>query len=155
MADTIKLSDLTSRFTAVTEDELFETSEYQGVPGDYLSKKVTKSILLGYKQFVGTLTQSGTSNPTSNILCGDLGTVTFSRNSIGNYTCTATGLLTLTKLCVIFGNEIEIATTDYASIIVIPGSITVNTFDFYTRDQTGALSDDILKETTIEIRVYY
>jgi hypothetical protein len=154
MADEKKISELTERFTAVTQDEYFLISEYTGVPTIYESKKIKKSILLGYKQFVATLSQTGTSDPTANILCGDLGTVTFTRNSVGNYTATGTGLFALTKLVVRFGNEINTATTSHAFITVLQSSITVNSFDFTTRKNTGDLFDGILSETGIEIRVY-
>lgn len=155
MADTIKLSDLTSRFTAVTEDELFETSEYQGVPGDYLSKKVTKSILLGYKQFVGLLSQSGVANPTINQLCPDLGTVTIARTGIGVYQVTATGLLTLTKTMIHVGGVFNNGPIAFSIIQVGQTSLGLNGFIIYTHDDSLNLSDDILLDTPLEIRVYY
>lgn len=155
MADTIKLSDLTSRFTAVTEYELFETSEYQGVPGDYLSKKVTKSILLGYKQYVCLLSQSGVANPTINELCGDLGTVTIARTSLGVYQVTATGLLALTKTFINIGNVFNNGSIAFSVIQVGQNTLNLNGFTIYTFDDSFNLSDDVLLDTPLEIRVYY
>jgi len=157
MADTIKLSDLTERFTAVTEDELFEISEYQGIPGDYESKKVKRSRILGYSDFHAKLTQTGTSAPTKNELIANLGaTVSFVRNSVGNYTCNCVGAFSdPDKISVYFGNEFNIAISDTCHISVVPGSFTNDSFDFYTRDSSDAFSDDILEKTSIEIRKYY
>lgn len=144
MADTAKISDLTSRYTAVTEDELIEISEYQGTPGDYISKKIKKSILLGYKTWAGNISQSGTSAPTANELKNDFGSSpVFARTGGGAYTFTLTGLLTETKVAILTGQN----GSDVFYAIKQAGNDNVILF--------GTLSDDILDSNFLEIRVYY
>lgn len=160
MADTIKLSDLTSRFTAVTEDELFETSEYQGVPGDYLSKKITRSIFLGYKDYHVNLSQTGTAAPTKNEFINSFGATTFSftRLATGNYKCTAsTAIFAATKVVLIFGNMIDGSVSTYSNISVDWNTLTTTEFEFMTYNDSDphVPADGILKETFLEIRVYY
>ena len=149
MADTIKLSDLTSRFTAVTEDELFETSEYQGVPGDYLSKKVTKSILLGYKSYHNAPSQTGTSAPTSNEFKNDFGgTPSWSYVGPGRYDLTITGAFTANKTIALLSGAV-----DYTVSAARMGD---NVVRLYVDDLSSTGANNILDGSMLlEIRVYY
>lgn len=95
--ETAKTSDLDQRFTAVTEDELFEISEYQGTPGDYLSKFVKRSYILGYKSIQHQITQTGGAAPSQNELQNFIGSVAWSRVAAGDYELTGTNLFTANK----------------------------------------------------------
>lgn len=151
MADTAKISDLTARNTAVTEDELFEISEYQGTPGEYLSKKVKRSYILGYKSYIATLTQSGTNAPTANLLENSIGgTPVWSRDSAGNYRLTLTGLFTANKVVILMSQENDVKNNAIR--------LSDNVVQITSSDTTGGSevpSDGLLSNTTIEIRVYY
>jgi hypothetical protein len=144
MADEVKISDLTQRFTAITEEDFLLISEYQGTPGEYESKKIIKSRILGYKSWSGNISQAGTGAPTANELKNDFGTTpTFAYVGGGAYTLTLTGLLTEAKTAVFTGQN----GTDvfYAQKEVGNDNVVL----------LGAPGDDILSNNFLEIRVYY
>lgn len=152
MADEIKISQLTERFTAVTEDEYFLVSEYTGVPTIYESKKIKKSIFLGYKSFAFQITQVGTSAPTLNILMNDLSiSPIINYDNIGRYSLdlTGAGASSSSKICVL--NSIDLVNGGKNGYNA-PDATTVNLETF---DNSNAYSDDIYLDTFIEIRIYY
>ncbi len=97
-----------------------------------------------YKVYTALLTQTGSTAPTEVILENTLGTVTYSYQSTGDYLVTATGLLTTDKTAINCGvGSMEIS------------SLTNDSFTLFTFDLAAAsLSDDILRSSMIEIKVY-
>ena len=100
------------------------------------------------------LTQVGTSAPTATVLKNTLGTVSFARSSAGQYTVTATGLLTLNKTDISFNNVLNGATTVYANIAVDDATLTLNGFEILTIGDSATQVDEILLHTRIGIKVY-
>ena len=149
--DEAKTSDLAQRFTAITEDELIEISEYQGSPGVYESKFVKRSYILGYKSYIATLTQSGTSAPTANLLYSDLGgTPVWTRDSQGNYRLTITGAFTASKVVILMSQENGVKNNAIR--------LDANIVQITSADISGGTEfpdDGFLSDTSIEIRVYY
>ena len=94
------------------------------------------------KKYVALLTQTSAGTPTSIVLENTLGNVTFGYTSTGIYSVTATGLLTYNKTSVITGGAV-------CSI----DSLTTNGF-FLLSYNIPNLSNDVLNNTTLEIRVY-
>lgn len=102
-----------------------------------------------YKKYVANLTQSGTSAPTAIEFENTLGvTITYSYNSAGDYTLTASAsIFTEFYTWMIINasaNFIKIASIRWIDDV----TINIKTFD------TSALNDGILEDTAIEIRVY-
>ena len=153
MADETKISQLTERFTAVTEDEYFLISEYTGVPTIYESKKIKKTILLGFTEYASRLEQQVTNNPTQNVLCGDLGVVSYLRLGVGTYRCTGTGLFSVGKTFIVFGNVFNDAGINNGSVQINGTTLTSDEFEFTTYND-GVVSDNVLLDTAISIKVY-
>jgi len=143
MADEQKMSEFDEKFTALIETDYIPILVDDGL-GGFTNGICKKSILLGYKSYVATLTQSGTSAPTANELKNDFGSSpSFARTGGGAYTFTLTGLLTELKTAVFTGQN----GTDvfYAQKEVGNNNVVL----------LGAPGDDILQNSFLEIRVYY
>jgi hypothetical protein len=104
---------------------------------------------LGYKVYSALISQSGTSIPTANVFQNTLGaTISFTRSAIGVYVAT-------------FSSD---PTTDSAKILVVVSANslgvltqtakTTSTVGFRSYNYSAALSDDILANNFLEIRVY-
>lgn len=106
-----------------------------------------------YKVYAALLTQSGTDAPVATVLENTLGgTIVWTRNTIGNYTATLTGAFTLNKTCIVLGSNININDIDNA--VLNTSTLTVNDFILYTNATDTIAWDDVLLNTSIEIRVY-
>lgn len=153
-----KIPDLPETSLTPTDVELdeveFEIDNPDNASGERSERLTRKLIRGGYKDYVALLTQSGASNPTVIMLENGLGTISFARNSDGNFSVTATGLLVIGKTDVFFNNVINGAVTNFANIFVDYDTITVNGFDFVTYGDGGTAIDEVLKGTRITIRVY-
>jgi hypothetical protein len=130
-------------------------------PGTYKSSDGSNNMLkvprLPYKIYVATLTQSSTSAPTATVLENTLGgTVVWTRTGTGDYLATLSSAFTANKTIILTGPANDISgpfpATGYrasTSTVVIksfqPSSISIGQFD---------LSDGLLTEYSIEIRVY-
>lgn len=112
---------------------------------------------LPYKVYVAKITQTGTSDPTVTVLENTLGSnLTWQRNNSGNYSTGATTILAnMAKTTITCGsNAYTGQTTPITVFSNIAGAGGGNIyFGIYTYSGT-TLSDDILKSSTIEIRVY-
>ena len=107
----------------------------------------------GTKVYKALLTQTGTSAPVATVLVNTLGgTPTFGYNGIGLFSCTATGLLTLNKTAVSFGNHISVNDVDQA--IITAQSLSINGFDFSVYNWDTNAFNGILNNTLITIEVY-
>jgi len=125
--------------------------------GDSTPKRIKKSTLdkgINYTSYSMLLTQTGVSAPVKTDLSGNCGGISFSYNGVGYYTCTGTGLFTVNKTQIIFGQTYNIQVTSANRIAVDSVELGLNSFEFNTFDGTGSVADVILANTPLEIRVY-
>lgn len=106
----------------------------------------------GYKEYVGLLTQSGTSAPTEKVLENTLGgSITWGYTSTGIYTATLTGAFTADKTAVyLTGTD---ASTFYKVVRTSANVITITT----TADNDAApsaVANAKLTDATFVIKVY-
>lgn len=103
---------------------------------------------LGYKVYTALLDQSSTSAPTAIVLMNTLGaTPTFSYDSTGNYSITATGIFTLNKTTCIL--------SQYSGALISCDILSANSISITTEALVSGLAQNgILYKTMIEIRVY-
>lgn len=124
-------------------------------------ESVNRAAVLGYKEYVALLSQTGTSAPTATVLYNDLGgAIVWAYQNVGEYTGTLTGAFVLNKTALnITGvgtdapyastasltrnsaNEIGIVTTAIESIDFVGGEVV-------------AIRNGILNATLVTIRVY-
>lgn len=108
-----------------------------------------------YKVYTALLTQSGTNAPVATVLENTLGgEVVWSREDVGIYSGTLSGVFTLDKTYIstgifdtAFTDAVGYVNTDLTSR---PNSVSLGTFDI----PTDTASDGLLYATSIEIRVY-
>lgn len=104
-----------------------------------------------YKVYTALLTQSGTSAPVATVLENTLGgTVVWTRSDVGTYAGTLSGAFTADKTFLVV-NQSSIADNrgfnfyrnDANSVALLSGLVT-----------TGQATDEVLSNTSVEIRVY-
>lgn len=109
-----------------------------------------------YKEYIATLTQSGTSAPVAMVLSNTLGgTLVWSRVAQGEYAATLSGAFTVNKTALLPGmaqtgidfSVVRIYRTDTSTITII-------TQDVDVRGSAADAADGLLNETTVWIRVY-
>ena len=109
------------------------------------------TILPTYKKYIATISQTGTLDPTVIIFENTIGDITLNRISAGFYELLSNGLFTANKLYLFLGNgnggvsEILENTTS---------SIYIATRDITSSSPFIPVADDLLLNTTLEIRVY-
>ncbi|PCJ89982.1 MAG: hypothetical protein COA57_00070 [Flavobacteriales bacterium] len=98
------------------------------------------------------LTQSGTSNPTVNVLENTLGSgsFTFTRTGVGAYSANYSNNFLLGGVSVLIGSSINGGLLNHITY----GPSSNNNIAIKTWDGAGNQSDDILNFTSIEIRIY-
>ena len=102
-----------------------------------------------YLKYVASVTQSGTNVPAVNIIENTLGGVpVWTRDGVGDYNLTLSGVFTSGKTVVITGAALNQAGIVWANL---PSTSVVN---FQTVDQSFLNSDSVFKSTLIEVRVY-
>lgn len=141
-----RISELTTSSVPIKSTDYLEVSVYNG--STYDSKKVNSDYLKPYKVYTALLTQSGTSAPTATVLENTIGSIVWSRTSTGYYKATLTGAFTVNKTAVIVGSEDPSYT--YGSRRITADEVLLRTYNI----STASFADDILYETTFEIRVY-
>jgi hypothetical protein len=118
---------------------------------------VTDSIngapVVPYKKYVALISQTGTSNPTAIVLENTLsGTPTLTRTGIGGYELTLNSEFTTDKTWVVGGSaDVNAGGGDFATLDIRrfnANKITLITYDNFS------VSDNMLVNTSIEIRVY-
>jgi hypothetical protein len=101
-----------------------------------------------YSKYIALISQTGTNDPTLNILENDLGDLVFTRAAIGRYEATLTGAFpTQGKVYLMVSNS-QVDT--YLRIFWT----SANTIEIRTLDFTNTLTDGLLDYNTLEIRVY-
>lgn len=122
---------------------------YDGT-GNFLLKKPN----IGYKVYTALLTQTGTNAPTATVLHSTLnGTLVWTYSGVGSYVGTLTGEFIASKTTILVGGGDSAggnAFTWNVDASTKPDSINLNIFD----KDSGTQANDLLYETTIEIRVY-
>ena len=112
---------------------------------------------LPYKIYSGIITQSGTSNPTINVLQNTTGgTVSIARSSTGVYFATLTGAsFTSGKTFCLQNMGVFMGTLNTDTPFRIEFSYTTSNFTLYTnKTSTNTLTDGLLEGLYFEIRVY-
>jgi hypothetical protein len=148
MAIDKKISQLTAKVGVIEDTDLIEISDYNGVTYD--TKSITGAQINPYKTYLANVTQVGTSAPTLNFgYSAELtSTVTFSRTSTG--TCE----LTLSTAELTAGKTFVQITNGGGGAIVGAYRTSTTTIVFYSANiTTGALSDSLLDEAQIEIKI--
>lgn len=133
------------------------------IVGKFGPKKVPsyiqRSKLRGYKVHTAGITQTGSNNPTDNVLVNELGlgNISWLRNSAGEYTGTLKGLYTkYDKVGIVIGLGYTSNVPGLDSITITVRKIDNNSFKIFTTEELFASNNDnILTNTLFEIRAYY
>jgi hypothetical protein len=107
-----------------------------------------------YKVYTALLTQRGENAPTAIVLENTLGDISFVRNDIGYFEATSNDLFTINKTFILFG--VETNNDNYDGIAIVVRYKNIGVIDFFTTGTTamGEQLDDVLTNTSFEIRVY-
>ena len=145
MAD-YKISDLTAHpLTRLQGTDLLEVSYDDS--GTFKSRKIAASKLRPYKVYVANLTQTSTNAPTADVFENTLsGTPTLAYDGVGDYKITLTGEWTADK--------VFIQINGFEDNIVMAKRVDSDIIKIKTYNNTFALANDILTDSSIEIRVY-
>lgn len=112
---------------------------------------------IGYKEYSGSISQSGTDDPTINIYQNCLCNIVWTRSDVGTYLGTlSTPELIETRLFVIIGNTYDIGGADFVTSKIDFVSDDVIMIRTYSADLPSELNltDGLLDNTNIQIRVY-
>ena len=82
-----------------------------------------------------------------------MGVVSYTRLGVGTYRCTGTGLFSVGKTFIVFGNVFNDAGINNGSVQINGTTLTSDEFEFTTYDD-GVVSDNVLLDTAISIKVY-
>ena len=138
-----KSSDLLLGTTIPTTD-----SDEQPITNNFTIASVASfanSYSLGYTLYTALLTQTGTNAPVATVLQNTTGgTLTWTRQSAGNYTVTALSALFTADKTIVFGNQGNISDVDFKWNRTSDTTITLS---------TGS-SDSRLVNGSFEIRIY-
>jgi hypothetical protein len=105
--------------------------------------------ILPYKIYSALLNQTGTNNPVDTVLENTLGNIVWTRGGVGYYIATLSGSFTTNKTTVLFGNPLySLPPIDIISNLGSINSVDINVIS------NGVLTDSLLSNTFIEIRVY-
>jgi hypothetical protein len=109
----------------------------------------------GYLIYVAILTQTGTGNPVAVELENTIGAIVWTRNAAGQYFGTLAGAFTFAKTATFVNNDAF--ANDKNVISITPANanqIFLNSANTTAPDGALVFSDDHIKATTVEIRVY-
>ena len=101
-----------------------------------------------YSKYIALISQTGTNDPTLNILENDLGDLVFTRAAIGRYEATLTGAFPTQGQVYLMVSNSQVDT--YLRIFWT----STDTIEIRTLDFTNTLTDGLLDYNTLEIRVY-
>jgi hypothetical protein len=143
----IKISQLTAKGSNISKTDRVAIAQDTG-GGTFASKYVTGEQLFFYKKYVATLKQTGTNAPVATVLENTLGgTLVWTRDTVGTYIATLSNAFpSETKTFLLVGqdnNNFYHLTRGNNSEIYLTSS-----------DNTITIADDLLSNTTVEIRVY-
>jgi hypothetical protein len=132
---------------SVTEDGI--TTNNLRVTETLNGRPITE-MLPTYQKYVALISQSGTADPTIEILENTLGDIIWTRTSAGDYLGTLINSFPQLKTYIVFQNFYS-GTGSHISFIQRANDDLIN---IVTKDNTNAFIDNVLNYTTIEIRVY-
>jgi hypothetical protein len=115
-----------------------------------INGQLVSEVLPTYKKYIALMEQLGTAAPVAYILENTIGDIVWTRSAIGNYIGTLTGQFLQPKTFVLFQNNYNIG-SDFVSSVF---RFNDDQIRIYTRDSLGNGTDNALKYTSIEIRVY-
>jgi hypothetical protein len=104
---------------------------------------------LEYKEYVAIVSQTGTSAPTASVIANTIGTVVWTYTSTGFYAADTSSLFTSGKTVIFIDNL-----ASGASAITQAGWEDVGSCTVSTRTDAGALTNGILANASVMIRVY-
>ena len=109
------------------------------------------SYSLGYTVYTALITQAGAAAPVATVLQNTTGgTIAWTKNSTGRYIATISGTTyTTDKTAVIITSG---GNSDKFLKPVVSSTSTIDIYNIDTGD--GAVSDEVLETTTVEIRIY-
>ena len=108
-----------------------------------------------YKVYTALLTQSGTNAPVATVLENTLGgDVVWSYNDESRFSATSDNLFTLNKTVVFTGSVFNGDIPNSVYIIIDNNNFTTTTLNMETFFDDGGLTNGLLSNTPIEIRVY-
>lgn len=147
----VKVSQLTAKGSKIAPTDRVPIAQDDG-GGTFSSKYVTGEQLFGYKKYVALLSQTGTSAPTATVLENTIGNIVWTRSFLGYYEGTLTGAFITNKTFIVCGSaDVSAGGGDIALLEAIrlnSNTVRIRTFDNFS------VSDDMLVNTSIEIRVY-
>ena len=146
MAD-YKISDLTAYPNDYLQStDLIEVSYDDS--GTFRSRKVTADKLRLYKVYIANLTQTSTNAPTVDVFENTLsGTPTLSYDGVGVYSINLTGEWTADKVFIKMNSFFE-------NYFISVARNDADAIKIKTYDNTFTLANDVLLDSSIEIRVY-
>lgn len=111
------------------------------------------SMLPSYQKYVALISQTGINPPTATILENTIGDIVFNYNGIGDYDMVLAGAFLANKTWVVAGSaDINAGGGDFATLDI--RRVNNNTIILRTYDNFTA-ADDMLVNTSIEIRIYH
>lgn len=127
-----------------------------GLPdNEYNGHQYWEALLLvakGYRTYVVTLTQSGTGAPTINsVMKNEIGNIVWTRNNAGSYS----GILANSTPPGLTWCNVGPAFNGLAPAFSFIQQSGFNGVEINTFDLAGNLSDDVLANSPVEIRVYF
>lgn len=148
MADK-KISELTPKAATLEDDDLLMISDYNG--STYDTKSVTGANIRPWYTILLNTSQTSTFAPTNNYSYKEVSqTLTWARTGVGIYTLTASSAcFTANNTYVHITAGANTGLTCFTAIVTSTTVITINT----SNSSTGALVDDALNSTIIEIKI--
>lgn len=135
------------------DTDIYEGELYQDTDTGLIYSRTGSTIYVvgsvaEYKVYRANLSQTGTSAPTADVFENTLsGTPSFSRNGTGDYDMTLTGEWTADKTFIVMNNYPK-------SGLVRVSRTTANAINITTYNTSFTLTDAVLEDTSIEIKVY-
>lgn len=142
---------MTAAFIALLDREISGSIGNKGDTLNYILKQIANGNQAPYKVYTALLTQSGTDAPTAVVLQNTIGDITYLYDDVGSYLISSDELFTDGKTQMFFG-ALSIQNHNWG--IIMEGNKGINYLGFQTLNESGALANDYLYNTSIEIRVY-
>lgn len=118
------------------------------IPNLTVTQSINGAPVVGYKKYIALISQTGTNDPTVNLLENTIGDIVWTRAAIGRYVGTLTGAFPNQDRVYLLNSNTQVDT------IIRFYWTSANTIELRTVDLTTTLQDGLLDYNTIEIRVY-
>lgn len=114
---------------------------------------VVSGVTQAYKVYTALLSQTGTDAPVVTVLENTIGNIVWTRNNVGQYDGTLIGTFISGKTALFIQKNVSLTKTLLSPSDLWVLYTDVNTISIYTSDGSQ-LIDDVLNNTSLEIRVY-